>query len=71
MAKSASIRYPSTPTGHKATKSSDTGASQGKVAHIVGELNLPARPAPEVINIDDSEEENENEQAHDSDNNSI
>jgi hypothetical protein len=71
MAKSVSIRYPSTHTGHKATNFSDTGAHQGKVAHIFGEFNLPARPAPEVIDIDDSEEENENEQAHDSDDNSI
>jgi hypothetical protein len=62
MAKSAFIQYPSTPTGHKATKSSDTGASPGiVVAHIVGEFNLPAHPAPEAIDIDDSKEENENE----------
>jgi hypothetical protein len=57
--------------GHKATKSSKTGASQGKVGHIVGEFNLPARPAPEVIDIEDSEEENKNERAQNSDDNSI
>jgi hypothetical protein len=38
---------------------------------LLGEFNLPARPAPEAIDIDDSKEENENEQAHNSDDKSI